>query len=43
MSTKTPNALLHGTLDALSVEDAWPGNRAAGYAIARFIEEASGE
>ena len=42
MSTKTPNALLHGTLDALILKTLAGGPR-HGYAIARFIEEASGE
>ena len=42
MSTKTPNALLHGTLDALILKTLAGGPR-HGYAIARFLEEASGE
>ena len=39
---KTPNALLYGTLDALILKTLAPGPR-HGYAIARFIEEASDE
>jgi transcriptional regulator len=42
MPSKTPNALLHGTLDALILKTLAAGPR-HGYAIARFIEEASGE
>lgn len=42
MPPKTPNALLHGTLDALVLKTLAPGPL-HGYAIARFIEEASGE
>jgi PadR family transcriptional regulator PadR len=42
MPPKTPNALLHGTLDALILKTLAAGPR-HGYAIARFIEEASGE
>jgi transcriptional regulator len=40
--SKTPNALLHGTLDALILKTLAPGPR-HGYAIARFIEETTGE
>jgi PadR family transcriptional regulator PadR len=40
--SKTPNALLHGTLDALILKTLAAGPR-HGYAIARFIEEASNE
>jgi PadR family transcriptional regulator, regulatory protein PadR len=39
---KTANALLHGTLDALILKTLAPGPR-HGYAIARFIEDTSGE
>jgi transcriptional regulator len=39
---KPPNALLHGTLDALILKTLQGGPR-HGYAIARFIEDASGE
>jgi transcriptional regulator len=39
---KTPNALLHGTLDALILKTLSDGPR-HGYAIARFIEDATGE
>ena len=42
MSAKTPNALLHGTLDALILKTVVTGPR-HGYAIAKFIEEASDE
>ena len=42
MPTKTPNALLHGTLDALILKTLKAGPR-HGYAIARFIEEQSEE
>ena len=42
MADKTPNALLHGSLDALILKTLAGGAR-HGYAIARFIEEASGE
>lgn len=42
MADKTPNALLHGSLDALILKTLSGGPR-HGYAIARFIEEASGE
>src|SRR4029453_1138661 len=39
---KTPNALLHGALDALILKTLARGPR-HGYAVARFIEEMSGE
>src|SRR5262245_60343740 len=39
---KPPNALLHGTLDALILKTLTGGPR-HGYAIAKLIEEASGE
>jgi transcriptional regulator len=39
---KPPNALLHGTLDALILKTLQSGPR-HGYAIARFIEDTSGE
>jgi transcriptional regulator len=39
---KPPNALLHGTLDALILKTLQGGPR-HGYAIARFIEDTSGE
>jgi PadR family transcriptional regulator, regulatory protein PadR len=39
---KPPNALLHGTLDALILKTLERGPR-HGYAIARFIEETTGE
>lgn len=39
---KTPNALLHGLLDALILKTLARGPR-HGYAIARFIEDATGE
>ena len=42
MPAKTPNALLHGTLDALILKTLTGGPR-HGYAIAKFIEDASGE
>ena len=42
MAEKTPNALLHGSLDALILKTLSAGPR-HGYGIARFIEEASGE
>ena len=42
MSFKTPNALLHGTLDALILKTLAGGPR-HGYAIAKFIEDASDE
>jgi len=40
--TKTPNALLHGTLDALILKTLADGPR-HGYGIARFIEDTTGE
>ncbi len=39
---KTSSALLHGTLDALILKTLADGPR-HGYAIARFIEDATGE
>lgn len=39
-ATKTPNALLHGTLDALILKTL-SGLPRHGYAIARFIEDAT--
>jgi PadR family transcriptional regulator len=39
---KTPNALLHGTLDALILKTL-AGTPRHGYAIARFIETESGD
>jgi PadR family transcriptional regulator, regulatory protein PadR len=39
---KPPNALLHGTLDALILQTLAEDPR-HGYAIARFIEEGTGE
>jgi len=42
MPSKSPNALLYGTLDALILKTL-SGGPLHGYAIARFIEEASGE
>jgi PadR family transcriptional regulator PadR len=39
---KTANALLHGTLDALILKTLSRGAR-HGYAIARFIEDTTGE
>lgn len=42
MPPKTPNALLHGTLDALILKTLAGGPR-HGYAIAKFIEDASGD
>ena len=42
MLAKTPNALLHGTLDALILKTLAGGPR-HGYAIAKFIEDASDE
>lgn len=42
MSSKTTNALLHGTLDALILKTLAHGPR-HGYAVARFIEDATGE
>lgn len=42
MPVKTPNALLHGTLDALILKTLTAGPR-HGYAIAASIEQASGD
>ena len=42
MPPKTPNALLHGALDALILKTLTRGP-SHGYAVARFIEETSGE
>jgi len=42
VADKTPNALLHGSLDALILKTLAGGPR-HGYAIARFIEDASGD
>ncbi len=42
MRAKSPNALLYGTLDALILKTLAGGPR-HGYAIAKFIEEASDE
>ena len=42
MPPKTPNALLHGALDALILKTLADGPR-HGYAIARFIEDTTGE
>src|SRR5215510_1717417 len=42
MPPKTSNALLYGTLDALILKTL-AGGPLHGYAIARFIEDASGE
>jgi transcriptional regulator len=42
MPFKTPNALLHGTLDALILKTLAGGPR-HGYAIAKFIEDTSGD
>ena len=39
---KTPNALLHGALDALILKTL-AGGPSHGYAIARFIEDMTGE
>jgi PadR family transcriptional regulator, regulatory protein PadR len=41
-AAKTPNALLHGSLDALILKTLAGGPR-HGYGIARFIEDTSGE
>jgi len=41
-SSKTPNALLHGALDALILKTLVRGP-SHGYAIARFLEDATGE
>ena len=42
MPPKAPNALLHGTLDALILKTL-AGGPCHGYAIARFIEDTTGE
>ncbi|MDP3717755.1 MAG: PadR family transcriptional regulator [Acidobacteriota bacterium] len=42
MSSKSTNALLHGTLDALILKTLAHGPR-HGYAVARFIEDTTGE
>jgi DNA-binding PadR family transcriptional regulator len=42
MPRKTPNALLHGSLDALILTTLAGGPR-HGYAIAKFIEDTSGD
>jgi PadR family transcriptional regulator, regulatory protein PadR len=42
MPEKTPNALLHGALDALILKTLARGPN-HGYAVARFIEETSGD
>jgi PadR family transcriptional regulator, regulatory protein PadR len=42
MSSKSPNALLHGTLDALILKTLAGGPR-HGYAIAKFIEDTTGD
>ena len=42
MPDKTPNALLHGTLDALILKTLAGGPR-HGYAIAKFIEDTTGD
>ena len=42
MPEKTPNSLLHGALDALILKTLTRGPR-HGYAVARFIEDATGE
>ena len=42
MPQKPPNALLHGTLDALILKTLTRGP-SHGYAIARFIEETTGD
>ena len=41
-SAKTPNALLHGALDALILKTLMRGP-SHGYAIARFIEDTTGD
>jgi PadR family transcriptional regulator PadR len=41
-SSKAPNSLLHGALDALILKTLAPGPR-HGYAIARFIEDTTGD
>jgi len=42
MAAKTPNTLLHGSLDALILKTLAAGPR-HGYAIAKYIEDASAE
>lgn len=42
MPAKTPNALLYGALDALILKTLTRGPR-HGYAVARYIEETSGD
>ena len=42
MPSKTPNALLHGALDALILKTLTRGP-SHGYAVARFIEETTGD
>jgi transcriptional regulator len=42
LSLKTPNALLHGALDALILKTLTHGPK-HGYAIARFIEQTTGD
>ena len=42
MPSKTPNSLLHGALDALILKTLTRGP-SHGYAIARFIEDTTGE
>ena len=42
MLSKTPNALLHGALDALILKTLARGP-SHGYAVARFIEDTSGD
>ena len=42
MSSNSPNALLHGTLDALILKTLAGGPR-HGYAIAKFIEDTTGD
>jgi PadR family transcriptional regulator, regulatory protein PadR len=42
LAAKSPNALLHGTLDALILKTLTGGPR-HGYSIAKFIEDTSGE
>ena len=42
MLTKTPNALLHGALDALILKTLTRGP-SHGYAVARFIEDTTGD
>ena len=42
VAPKTPNSLLHGALDALVLKTLTRGPR-HGYAIARFIEETTGD